>query len=72
MRALAFYLFYRMAVHVLPLLVGVSVIVFAVVRLIPGDAVDVMNDRMPIEQRELIRLQYGLDAGVATSARRMA
>ena len=66
MRALAFYLFYRMAVHVLPLLVGVSVIVFAVVRLIPGDAVDVMNDRMPIEQRELIRLQYGLDEPIWT------
>ncbi len=66
MSALVIYLLYRLATHVLPMLVGVSVIVFAVVRLIPGDAVDVMNDRMPIEQRELIRLQYGLDEPIWT------
>jgi peptide/nickel transport system permease protein len=66
MRALAIYLCFRLVTHVLPLLVGVSVIVFAVVRLIPGDAVDVMNDRMPIEQRELIREQYGLDEPIWT------
>jgi peptide/nickel transport system permease protein len=66
MRALATYLLYRLATHVIPLLVGVSIIVFAVVRLIPGDAVDVMNDRMPIEQRERIRLEYGLDQPIWT------
>lgn len=66
MRALATCILHRLATHVLPLLVGVSVIVFAVVRLIPGDAVDVMNDRMPIEQREIIRVQYGLDEPIWT------
>lgn len=43
-----------------------SVIVFAIVRLVPGDAVDVMNDRMPIKERERIRQLYGLDEPIWT------
>jgi peptide/nickel transport system permease protein len=38
-----------------------SVLVFAVVRLVPGDAVDVMSDRMTPEQQERVRAAYGVD-----------
>lgn len=66
MRTLAVYILHRLLTRVAPLLFGVSIIVFAVVRLIPGDAVDVMNDRMPLDQQERIRLQYGLDQPIWT------
>lgn len=61
MQSLAAYVFGRIVTHVLPLMLGVSIIVFTVIRLVPGDAVDVMNDRTTPEQQEIIRLQYGLD-----------
>lgn len=55
----------RLLTHFLPVLVGVSVLVFAVVRLIPGDAVDVMTDRMLPEQQAQVRQTYGLDQPIA-------
>lgn len=66
MRSLIIYALHRLVTHVVPLLFGVSIIVFAIVRLIPGDAVDVMNDRMPLDQQERIRTQYGLDEPIWT------
>lgn len=66
MRSLAAYTLHRLVTHVVPLLFGVSIIVFAVVRLIPGDAVDVMNPRISIEEQERIRVQYGLDQPIWT------
>lgn len=66
MRSLAAYTLYRLLTHVVPLLLGVSIIVFAVVRLIPGDAVDVMNTRISPEEQERIRVQYGLDQPIWT------
>lgn len=61
MRSVVVFGLHRLITHVMPLLLGVSVIVFAVVRLIPGDAVDVMNDRMPLAQQDVLRQRYGLD-----------
>lgn len=66
MRTIGFYALYRVLTHLLPLLLGVSFIVFAVVRLIPGDAVDVMTDRMTPDQQALIRERYGLDQPIWT------
>lgn len=66
MRSLAAYTLHRLLSHVVPLLFGVSIIVFAVVRLIPGDAVDVMNARISPEEQERIRVQYGLDQPIWT------
>ena len=55
------FVIHRLVTYFLPVIFGVSIIIFAVVRLIPGDAVDVMNARMPLEQQEMIRELYGLD-----------
>lgn len=54
-------LLHRIVAYSLPVLFGVSVLVFCIVRLIPGDAVDVMTERMPPERQEAIRQMYGLD-----------
>ena len=56
------YVVRRTLLHFLPVLLGMSVLVFGVVRLIPGDAADMMNERMTIEQREHTRRLFGLDA----------
>lgn len=48
----------------LPVLLGVSVVVFTLVRLIPGDAALLaigVDQRITDEQRELVRKSYGLD-----------
>ncbi len=48
----------------LPVLLGVSVVVFTLVRLIPGDATLLaigVDQRISDEQRELVRKSYGLD-----------
>lgn len=66
MRSLAIFALHRIVTYVVPIMIGVSIIVFAVVRLIPGDAVDVMNERMTIEQRDHIREMYGLDRPIWT------
>ncbi len=66
MRSLAIFALHRIVTYVVPIMIGVSIIVFAVVRLIPGDAVDVMNERMTIEQRDHIREMYGLDHPIWT------
>jgi peptide/nickel transport system permease protein len=47
-----------------PVLVGVSLVVFVLVRLIPGDATLLaigVDQRITPEQRELVRKSYGLD-----------
>ena len=51
----------RALLHFVPVLVGMSMLVFGVIRLVPGDAADLMNDRMTIEQREETRRLFGLD-----------
>jgi len=52
----------RMAAAV-PVLLGVSIVVFSMIHLVPGDAVDVIADEMllPREAREQLRRQLGLD-----------
>jgi peptide/nickel transport system permease protein len=57
------YILRRLALLV-PVLLGVSVIVFTLVRLIPGDATLLaigVDQRITEEQRELVRKSYGLD-----------
>ncbi|MDY7076110.1 MAG: ABC transporter permease [Chloroflexota bacterium] len=49
-------------VQLIPVLIGVSLLVFIMVRLIPGDPADVMlGDRGTAEAREQIRVALGLD-----------
>ena len=60
---MAQYALRRLALLV-PVLFGVSVVVFALVRLIPGDATLLaigVDQRITPEQRELVRKSYGLD-----------
>ena len=48
----------------IPVLLGVSLVVFTLVRLIPGDATLLaigVDQRITAEQRELVRKSYGLD-----------
>jgi len=57
------YILRRLAL-LLPVLLGVSLVVFVLVRLIPGDATLLaigVDQRVTPEQRELIRKSYGLD-----------
>lgn len=57
------YILRRLALLV-PVLLGVSVVVFTLVRLIPGDATLLaigVDQRISDEQRELVRKSYGLD-----------
>lgn len=51
----------RALLHFVPVLVGMSMLVFGVIRLVPGDAADLMNERMTLEQREETRRLFGLD-----------
>jgi peptide/nickel transport system permease protein len=60
---MAQYILRRVALLV-PVLLGVSLVVFALVRLIPGDATLLaigVDQRITPEQRELVRKSYGLD-----------
>src|SRR3954466_11822141 len=53
----------RMAL-LIPVLLGVSLVVFTLVRLIPGDATLLaigVDQRITPQQRELVRKSYGLD-----------
>src|ERR687896_2043112 len=57
------YVLRRLALLV-PVLFGVSLVVFTLVRLIPGDATLLaigVDQRISEEQRELVRKSYGLD-----------
>jgi len=57
------YIVRRLALLV-PVLLGVSLVVFTLVRLIPGDATMLaigVDQRITPEQRELVRKSYGLD-----------
>jgi peptide/nickel transport system permease protein len=54
----------RRLVLLIPVLLGVSLVVFTLVRLIPGDATLLaigVDQRITAEQRELVRKSYGLD-----------
>jgi len=54
----------RRLVLLVPVLLGVSVVVFTLIRLIPGDATLLaigVDQRITPEQRELVRKSYGLD-----------
>lgn len=60
---MAQYILRRVALLV-PVLLGVSLVVFTLVRLIPGDATLLaigVDQRITPEQRELVRKSYGLD-----------
>jgi peptide/nickel transport system permease protein len=60
---MAQYILRRLALLV-PVLIGVSLVVFTLIRLIPGDATLLaigVDQRITPEQRELIRRAYGLD-----------
>ncbi len=60
---MAQYILRRVALLV-PVLLGVSLVVFTLVRLIPGDATLLaigVDQRVTPEQRELVRKSYGLD-----------
>ncbi len=60
---MAQYILRRVALLV-PVLLGVSLVVFVLVRLIPGDATLLaigVDQRVTPEQRELVRKSYGLD-----------
>jgi peptide/nickel transport system permease protein len=54
----------RRLLLLLPILLGVSLVVFTLIRLIPGDATLLaigVDQRITEEQRELVRKSYGLD-----------
>lgn len=54
----------RRLLLLIPILIGVSLVVFTLVRLIPGDATLLaigVDQRITEEQRELVRKSYGLD-----------
>ncbi len=55
------YLLRRLLFYFLPVFVLMSMLVFGVIRLVPGDAVDLLAERMTTEQREKTREMYGLD-----------
>jgi peptide/nickel transport system permease protein len=60
---MAQYILRRLAL-LIPVLLGVSLVVFTLVRLIPGDATLLaigVDQRITPEQRELVRKSYGLD-----------
>jgi len=60
---MAQYILRRLAL-LIPVLLGVSLVVFTLVRLIPGDATMLaigVDQRITPEQRELVRKSYGLD-----------
>ena len=61
MKSVLLYAGRRFLLQFLPVLVGMSVIVFGVIRLVPGDAAEMMNERMTLEQREETRRLFGLD-----------
>lgn len=57
------YIFRRLLLLV-PVLLGVSIVVFTLVRLIPGDPASIaigVDQRISAEQRERVRKSYGLD-----------
>ena len=66
MWSLATFALHRIVTYVVPIMIGVSIIVFAVVRLVPGDAVDVMKEGLTVEQRAQIRETYGLNQPIWT------
>src|SRR5688572_12792034 len=57
----------RRLLLMIPVLLGVSIIVFTLVRLIPGDPASIaigVDQRISAEQRERVRKSYGLDQPV--------
>ena len=55
----------RRFLHTIPILFGVSLIVFLLVRLMPGDAADILiPPEAPPEVRAMLRAAFGLDQPV--------
>ena len=61
MNSVLLYVARRALLHFVPVLVGMSMLVFGVIRLVPGDAADLMNVRMTLEQRAETRRLFGLE-----------
>ena len=61
MKSVLLYAGRRCLLQFIPVLVGMSMIVFGIIRLVPGDAAELMNERMSLEQREETRRLFGLD-----------
>ncbi|MCC6945831.1 MAG: ABC transporter permease, partial [Thermomicrobiales bacterium] len=60
------YLLRRM-VQMVPTIIGISILVFGLMRLLPGDIVSLMtnpDNPMPEDQRETLRRMFGLDAPI--------
>lgn len=55
------YVFRRIFLHFFPVLFGISIVVFGVIRMIPGDTVDMLTDRMTFQQKEIQRKLFGFD-----------
>jgi peptide/nickel transport system permease protein len=55
------YVFRRVFLHFFPVLFGISIVVFGIIRMIPGDTVDMLTDRMTFEQKEIQRKLFGFD-----------
>jgi peptide/nickel transport system permease protein len=52
----------RRVLYAIPILLGVSLVVFALVRLMPGDAADILiPPEAPREVRDMLRAAFGLD-----------
>ena len=52
----------RRILYAIPILLGVSLVVFALVRLMPGDAADILiPPEAPREVRDMLRAAFGLD-----------
>lgn len=55
----------RRILYAIPILLGVSMVVFALVRLMPGDAADILiPPEAPLEVRDALRAAFGLDQPV--------
>lgn len=55
----------RRILYAIPILLGVSLVVFALVRLMPGDAADILiPPEAPREVRDMLRAAFGLDQPV--------
>lgn len=55
----------RRMIHLIPVLIGISIVVFSVLRLIPGDPAKIMaGEEAPQEVVERLRVELGLDKPV--------
>ncbi|WP_115641809.1 ABC transporter permease [Clostridium putrefaciens] len=55
----------RRLLQMIPVIIGVSIILFTVFALAPGDAVDnIQNPKMTEEKKQELRVQYGLEGSI--------